>query len=126
MDLILALIITAGVFFVALKSPLPAAAPQTSPESNPWIYPGAIELDRNTFESPDDVQIITDWYQKKIKEAGMTVISFIVTNTNNNIVNQLAGATGDARVNVEITKMAGENMTTITITTGQDRPAETI
>ncbi len=123
MDLILALIIAAGILLTAWKGStlMPKGAPQTAVEQkpeNPWIYPGATPVAKNTFQSNDDPAAVTAWYQNLINQAEMTVTSFVVTNTNNNIVNRLVGATRDISTDIEISRMAGEKTTTIKINAG--------
>ncbi len=68
-----------------------------------------------TLESSANVDVITDWYKNKIKSEGMTVTSFVVTKTNDNVLNKLVGAKDGEEIRVEIEKKTAEVNTTIQV-----------
>lgn len=123
MDLIIALIIASAITLAAgigvsmVGRPPDMNRIELRQTSGPWVYPGATAVGDNTYQSGDDPQKITAWYQQKINGAGMTVTSFVVTNTNNNIINNLAGAGSGMEAAIEILKLANENITTIKVKT---------
>lgn len=86
---------------------------------NDYIYPKAVEKEKgqNSIKliSSDSPDTITDWYKEKIKEKGMNVTSFVVTKTNDNVLNKLAGASSQAKVEVEISRPSGTSQTQISV-----------
>ncbi|MCL4398075.1 hypothetical protein M1403_03585 [Patescibacteria group bacterium] len=137
MDLVLAAILAAAIIFSAWKGGTPLQkffeAPLTdiannqsptlpggAPLANPWIYPGATQIDNSsgvvTYETTDEPSAVTSWYQDQIARGGMTVTSYIVTNTNDNVINRLVGASADgSEIEVEIVRLAGSSYTTISL-----------
>ena len=107
------------------KSPLPTQGPATkspSPSQNvsgSFFYPGSTvkshEGSVSIMISNDDVDVVTNWYKDKIKSLGMNVTSFVVTKTNGNVLNKLAGASSTSKVEVEIRKVATNTEVTITV-----------
>jgi hypothetical protein len=92
----------------------PPVQNQPMPKTNSnFVYPGAILIGDNTYQSSDDPAKITNWYKNKINGAGMNVTSFIVTSTNDNVLNKLVGANSSTKVSVDIIRNNGENQTTI-------------
>lgn len=90
-----------------------------SVDINDFKYPGASInsqsgnfLEMDSLDNPDN---ITNWYKEKISSLGMNTKSFVVTKTNDNILNKLAGDNGSLEVVVEIKKSAGENLTKIKV-----------
>lgn len=84
-----------------------------------FLYSNATVLSQTTtslqLTSSDNTKTITDWYKNKIKEFGLSVTSFVTTNTNDNVLNKLAGAGNGKKVSVEIKKDANESVATITV-----------
>src|SRR4030042_3716946 len=67
------------------------------------------------IKSTDDTKTITNWYKEKIKSEGMNINTFVETNTNNNILNKLVGATGQKELRIEITKKGSDLSSQINI-----------
>lgn len=98
--------------------PLASSTPQqTSQTHTEFYYPNAKIVSENgnniTLESTDDANIITNWYKEKIRTLGMNAQAFSQTNTNGNILNKLTGARENKKIEVTITKSAGQEGTTI-------------
>lgn len=94
---------------ISQKSPSPTASLVTYKaisNSSELVYPGATDSnsDGATFESFDDVSLITDWYKDKIQSLNMSTTSFIQTNTNGNILNRMIGSDGKKEIEIEISK----------------------
>jgi len=87
--------------------------------NNDYIYPGSkiISILENSFvlESSDNADEITDWYKEKIKKKGLNVTTFVVTKTNNNVLNKLVGANKDERISVEIEQKTSDSKVTIRV-----------
>lgn len=77
------------------------------------VYPGAMSIGENTYESSDSPETITVWYKNVISEKNMNTTSFVSTNTNDNIKNVLAADNGNQKLHVEILRNAGDTKTTI-------------
>jgi hypothetical protein len=87
-------------------------------------YPKAevLSLAGSSFQlrSFDDVQKITDWYKEKISEREMTVRTFVQTNSNGIVSNQLLGANQQEQVKVTINKDGSAVGITVLITNKND------
>lgn len=92
---------------------VPVPPKTDSQTASDFVYPGATPVGNNTYQSSDDPVKITNWYKNRINSAGMNVTSFVMTTTNNNVLNKLVGANGSSRISVDISKNAGEAQTTI-------------
>src|SRR3989338_4175307 len=70
----------------------PLPAPTTNNQINNFRYPSSSETTGSnnslTLKSSDSPDTITDWYKSKIKSSGMNTTSFVVTKTNNNVLNK--------------------------------------
>lgn len=96
----------------ATSSPSPTNIPTSSPSFSDgifaFIYPGARVIASTdssaTLESSEDPDKITDWYKGKIKGLGMNVKSFVVTSSNDKVLNKLSAANGKQEINVEISR----------------------
>lgn len=82
-------------------------------------YPGAevvrLTADSYQLKSFDDVQVVTDWYKAKINDLQMTVKTFIQTNSNGQISNQLLGSNYEKQVKVTINKNSPAVVITVVI-----------
>jgi len=71
-----------------------------------YIYPGSAVISKSAnyleLSSPSDPKTVTDWYEKKIRENGFNVKSFVRTNTNNVIKNVIAAANANEELKIEI------------------------
>lgn len=80
-----------------------------------YIYPNHTELSQTDgvidFVSSDSPELITDWYEQKIREGGMNVKTSVRTSSNDNIINKLAGANSVISFVVEITLKPGDTIT---------------
>ena len=110
--------------------PIPTASPKphtpvptqqlVSPDSSgSYHYPGSqtvsVSGSVTVLTTGDDPEKVTDWYKNKIRSRGMSVTSFVVTKTNNNVFNKLAGASAGKKIEFEIKKAAGDPVVTITV-----------
>lgn len=106
------------VTIIIKNNTLPSSTPTPSASSS-FIYPGASVKSNSNGEiilaSYDNPNQITDWYKDKIKSEGMNTTSFVVTNTNENIENVLAGANKTQEVKINITKKSDEKEVLIRI-----------
>lgn len=101
----------------------PAPTPQVSTigqntSLNSFSYPHSTEVSGNeglVLQSTDDPRVITDWYKNAILSHNLKTTSFIQTNTNGEVFNQLVGANGNSQVRVEISKQAGQDTVTIKV-----------
>ncbi|MBI2021758.1 hypothetical protein HYS93_02650 [Candidatus Daviesbacteria bacterium] len=84
-----------------------------------WQYPGSIIIDSSqtslVLESSADTNQITDWYKEKIRNLNMNTKTFVVTSSNNNVLNKLVGKGSSAEVKIEISKPDGSETSKITI-----------
>lgn len=91
----------------------------SSDNHSTWIYPNAsiISQANNHLEltTNDSANQVTDWYKNKIKQLGWNTTSFVMTNTNDQVLNKLVGAQNNQQVNVEITKVAGSSTVKISL-----------
>lgn len=80
-------------------------------------YPNSkvTNLDNHTLilESQDNPTIITNWYKKQIQGQGMKTTSFVETDTNGEVFNQLVGTNGTERIRVSISKNATSQLVKI-------------
>lgn len=101
-------------------TPTPTAPSQNTTNNSNWVYPGATINNQGSgslsLSSTDNPTTITNWYKDKIKSSGGSTTSFVTTNTNDNVLNKLAGAGGSTNVQVEIKKDSGSASTTINVT----------
>ncbi len=83
-----------------------------------FYYPGSKKIKERkeslVLESKDNPEQITNWYKEKINER-FSVKSFIVTNTNNAILNKLVGSNGREGLLIEITKNENEHIVQIIV-----------
>lgn len=83
------------------------------------VYPGSQVISESSeevvLESTDDTTQITNWYKDLIKSNDMNAVSFVTTNTNGNYLNKLAGADSTKKIEVEIERKEGQNVTKIKI-----------
>lgn len=111
---------------IPTSTPTPTPTPSTNNQqtsqnnTSSFIYPNAHQTGSsgNTIylESSDDPTTITNWYKDRIRSMGMNTTSFVVTNTNDNVNNQLAAAGNGKSIRVEITKASGESTVKIAVT----------
>lgn len=98
----------------------PTLTPTSPPQANNFIYPGSVVVSvsgqTTNLTSYDNPNVITDWYKNQIKSQGMNTTSFVVTNTNGNVNNVLAGAKNGEDVKITITKNANDSTVYISIT----------
>jgi len=107
----------------ATSSPAPTNSPTSLPSpligTSAFIYPGARIIASSdssaTLESTENPDKITDWYKEKIKSWGGNVTSFVVTKTNDNVLNKLVGSNGKGEVKVEIKKDSGSSVVKIIV-----------
>lgn len=107
---------TPAITQAPLSSPSPIATPQATPTPQltnlqKFSYPNSKLISSNSgtviLESTDSAAAITTWYKNQIKSTGMKATSFIETNTNGEIFNQLVGADGVEKIKVSISKTSG-------------------
>jgi len=67
------------------------------------------------MKTPENAQTVTTWYKSRINSFGMNVTSFVTTNTNDTILNKLAGAGSEGEVSVAISKSPTDNEVTIEV-----------
>ncbi len=84
-----------------------------------YKYPNSFVTSSNKSElilsSTDDENIITEWYKNKIKESGMNISTFVVTKTNDRVLNKLVGANDKSELRVEIVKGPDSSKVTINV-----------
>ena len=109
-------------------SPTPTSAPTPAPtqtqtpltDIGQFRYPESFIVSSTgttlSLISSEDTDKITDWYKEKIKNQGMNVKAFVVTKTNDNVLNTLVGADGKREIRVEIKKNSEEQTVRILIT----------
>ena len=89
-----------------------------------FYYPGAevVSLSGNSFQlrSFDDVQEITDWYKGVINDRNMSIKTFIQSNSNGQISNQLIGVGQKEQVKITINKNGLAVMIAVLITSQND------
>lgn len=97
----------------------PTKESSEKPSSSNYIYPNATVLSQSEneihLETSDSTQSVTDWYKNYISENNMNTTSFVTTNTNDNILNRLAGSGNGQKIDVEIQKNSGESTTKVKI-----------
>lgn len=102
-----------------IKTPSPKNSPSLSTNLAEFIYPNSkqisISANKLSLESQDSPQTITNWYKDKIKSLGMSATSFVQTSTNDNVLNKLAGSSGNQQVRVEISKSATDTKVKIIV-----------
>lgn len=100
--------------------PVPTQTPTGLTDITQFRYPGSFIVSSTgttlSLESGEDADKITDWYKEKIKNQGMNVKAFVVTKTNDNVLNTLVGADGKKEIRVEIKKTSEEQITHILLT----------
>lgn len=102
------------------STPAPTSQPTDHSSSlDQFIYPGS-KVSQKTqnsldLESSDNTDKITDWYKNKIKSLNLNTQTFVVTNSNDNVLNKLISAGSEKRINVEIKKEPGSNKTQISV-----------
>jgi hypothetical protein len=120
---------------VSFSSPSPAITPTASPTSFPtlsprnnisnqrdisdYIYPNSRvnsrthdSLDLTSTDNPDT---IANWYKDRIKSKNMNVNTFVMTKSNDKVVDKLVGQSQSASVNIEINKEAGDSTVTMKV-----------
>lgn len=84
-----------------------------------YIYPGstikAEEEKSLTLVSSDLPDVVTSWYEEKIKADGFNIKTFIRTKTNEHVENLINGIKGDLSIEIKIT--VEENFSTISVNT---------
>lgn len=105
---------------ITIIQPSPTVKVQTQPPTTSgWIYPQATVTSQAngsiSLTSLDNPTTITNWYKDKIKTMGMNTTSFVMTNTNDNVLNKLAATNGSLNVQVEIKKDSGSSTTSISV-----------
>ena len=93
----------------------PTAQPLPTSASNDLVYPGAKQLNLDTYESTDNPETITNWYKNKIKDLGFKTTSSVETNTNGDILNKLASNNNSKEIRIEISKDNNQSVTRINI-----------
>ena len=71
--------------------------------------------DQLILESFDDPDQITDWYKQRLESRDMNINSFVTTNTNGNINNELVSSDGTVEIRVKIAKSAEEDKASIEV-----------
>jgi len=104
-----------------LQTNSPTANPTANNNSNSdWRYPNSTVVSGSgnniTLSSGGDPATITDWYKQKIQNLGMNTKTFVTTNSNNNVLNKLAGAGNNTSINIEIKRNSGDTNTTVIVT----------
>jgi hypothetical protein len=98
----------------------PTQSSSSSNNSGDLVYPHAekVQFLGNviTFVSIDDPNMITIWYQNKIKVMDMHNTAVSKTNSNNNILNVLQASNGQGTIKIEITRADGDIYSSVTIT----------
>lgn len=87
---------------------------------NALRYPNSLaneqSADHLSLQSTDSPDAITTWYKERIISLGANVKTFVTTKTNDNVLNNLTGATGKAKITVKITQPAGVSIVSIDVT----------
>ncbi|MDE2026545.1 MAG: hypothetical protein KGJ07_08730 [Patescibacteria group bacterium] len=100
-------------------SPFVSVSPSPEQPQNLFLYPGATETDNpdgsKTLTSTDDPNQITKWYKDQISASDMHATSISQTNSNNNILNVLAGSSNQQELTVTIEHPANQQVTTIVL-----------
>ena len=85
---------------------------------NTFLYPNANITNQTnstlSLESTDSPEDITDWYKNTINTIGMNVTSFVVTSTNDVVLNKLSAANSEMKIEVTI-KNESTSITTIEV-----------
>lgn len=108
------------------STPISTSIPSTSiptPSSkidiSSFVYPGSIILNQSanemTSQSTNDPQAITNWYREKIISLNMNAKSFVQTNTNGNVLNELVGVSARFKVKIQIEKISLSNVAAIKV-----------
>lgn len=104
--------------------PLPTITPTYKPIVTPttigWlVYPNAVIVSQNSdkvsSKSEDNIETITEYYEKVFDKNGSKNKSFIKTNTNGNIINKLSGIIKGKTLTIEIKKDSGSSTVYINI-----------
>ena len=79
-----------------------------------WIYPSAMIITNSksaiSLLVEGDVNTITDWYKQRIEDTNMNVKTFVKTNTNGKVINELVRARAGEEIRVEINQNPGEKV----------------
>ena len=67
------------------------------------------------LQSGDNINVITNWYKKKLQNLNMTIQKSVKKQTKDNTFNKLVASDGKNQINVEISKRTTEKNTTINI-----------
>ncbi|OGH37811.1 MAG: hypothetical protein A2905_00170 [Candidatus Levybacteria bacterium RIFCSPLOWO2_01_FULL_36_10] len=82
-------------------------------------YQGSVLVDRSNnamvLQSGDNINVITNWYKKKLQNLNMTIQKSVKKQTKDNTFNKLVASDGKNQINVEISKRTTEKNTTINI-----------
>jgi len=103
------------------STPLPTSANANSDiQLQTYKYPDSSVANSSSnslsLQSDASANSITDWYKETINANGFNVTSFVVTSTNDNVLNKLAAAKSGQNIEVEIGKKPGESKTSIKVT----------
>lgn len=83
-------------------------------------YPEAevVNFGGNSFllKTSDSVEVVTDWYKKRISDKKMGIKNFIQTRTNDNFSNLLQGKGEKEDIKVEIEKESNDSKVSIIVT----------
>lgn len=86
---------------------------------NSFIYPNSKIISQTesetVLESTDDVEVVTSWYQQKIKEGGFNIKNFVKTKVNGKVENKLSGVSNETKIDIDITKSEDSSVTRIII-----------
>lgn len=98
----------------SLPTPLPSVSPspksQTSQNQNmnEYLYPGSKIISSSSqnlvLTSGDAPEKITSWYKEVIQGKNLNINSFVNTQANDKILNELVGDNGQISIKVEVSK----------------------
>lgn len=84
-----------------------------------YLYPNSEMLTSSpsfvSLKAYDDPDVITDWYKEKIRQLGLSVTTFVVTKTNDSVLNKLVGSSEAEEISIEIKKDASQDEVNIEV-----------
>lgn len=92
----------------------PTQTSNSSQSITDWQYPGSSGSE-GSYTSPDDPNVITNWYKQKIQSSGMNTTSFVTNNVNGNVNSQLVGSNGNSQIKISITRNNNDTATSIAV-----------
>jgi hypothetical protein len=106
-------------YLIPVQNPSPSQKTSNENDLVYWIYPGSTEVDSgiNTINlsSNDNTDVITGWYEDRIKNLGMNIRTFIKSRANDDVNNKLSASGGKQNISVSVTRKSGDSRVSIKV-----------